>query len=139
MIGQIAYRLQLPSNLGEMHNVFHVPRIKMYCPDPQYVLATEEIELQEDLSFKEEHVEILDRKVKVLRTKTIPLVKVLWQYHDVREATCEMQERMRELYPQLFANPSINFEDKILLRREECETPHIYRIVNNNIMIKMND
>ena len=70
-----------------MHDVFHVSRLKKYSPDPQHILATEEIELQEDLSFKEEPVKILDRKKKKLRTKIVPLVKVLWQYHDVREAT----------------------------------------------------
>ena len=77
-VGQVAYRLHLPSKRCGMHDVFHVSRLKKYCPDPQHVLATEEIELQEDLSFKEEPVEILNRKVKVLRTKAVPLVKVLW-------------------------------------------------------------
>ena len=76
-IGQVAYRLQLPVNLGGMHDVFHVSRLKKYCPDPQHVLPTEEIELQEDLTFREEPVKILDRKVKMLRTKAIPMVKVL--------------------------------------------------------------
>ena len=71
-IGQVAYRLQLPVNLGGMHNVFHVSRLKKYCPDPQHVLPTEEIELQEDLTFREEPVEILDRKVKMLRTNVRP-------------------------------------------------------------------
>ena len=97
-----------------MYDVFHVSRLKKYCPDPRHVLAAEEIELQEDLSFKEEPVKILDQKVKVLRTKSVPLVKVLWQYHDVQEITWETEERMRKLYPQLFDNPGMNFEDEIL-------------------------
>ena len=117
-IGQVAYRLKLPSNLGEIHDIFHVSRLKKYCPDPQHVLATEGIELQEDLSFKKEPVEILDRKLKVLRTKTVPLVKVLWQYREVREVTWEMEERMRELYSELFVNTGMNFEDKIFLGGE---------------------
>ena len=77
-IGQVAYRLQLPTNLGGMHDVFHVSRLKKYCPDPQHVLSTDEIELQEDLTFEEKPVKILDRNVKALRIKIIPLVKVLW-------------------------------------------------------------
>ena len=53
-VGQVAYRLQLPASLGGMHDVFHISRLKKYCSDPRHVLATEEIELQEDLSYKEE-------------------------------------------------------------------------------------
>ena len=87
-VGQVAYRLQLPTSLGGMHDVFHVSRLKKYNPDPQHILATEEIELQEDMTYEEEPVRILDRKVKMLRTKSIPMVKVLWRYHDIREATC---------------------------------------------------
>ena len=63
----------------------------------------EEVELQEDLTFKEKPIKILDRKVKVLKTKMVPLVKVLWQYLDVEEATWETEERMREQYPELLA------------------------------------
>ncbi|KAG8492930.1 hypothetical protein CXB51_010202 [Gossypium anomalum] len=40
-----------------------------------------------DLAFKEEPVQILNRDVKVLRRKSIPLVKVLWRNHSTEEAT----------------------------------------------------
>ena len=70
--------------------------------ESQHVLTIGEIELLEDLTFEEKIVKILDRKEKALRTKTVPLVKVLWQYHKVQEATWEMKERMREKYPHLF-------------------------------------
>ena len=33
-IGQVVYRLQLPVNLGGMHDVFYVSRLKKYCPYP---------------------------------------------------------------------------------------------------------
>ena len=71
-VGQVAYRLQLPNNLGGMQDVFHVSLLKKYYPVPQHILTTEELDLQEDLSYKEEPVEILDRKTKVLRTKEVP-------------------------------------------------------------------
>ena len=122
-IGQVAYRLQLPTSLGGMHDVFHVSRLRKYNPDPQHVLLPEEVDLQADLTFKEKPVKILDRKVKTLRTKTVPLVKVLWQYHDVQEATWETEDRMREQYLELFANSSKNFEDEIFFRRGECGNP----------------
>ena len=77
-VGQLAYRLQLPTSLGGIHDVFHVSLLRKYNPDPQHVLSVEEVDLQEDLTFKEKPIKILDKKVKVLRTKAVPLVKVLW-------------------------------------------------------------
>ncbi|XP_052489847.1 uncharacterized protein LOC128042520 [Gossypium raimondii] len=52
----------------------------------------EEIEVRPDLTFEEEPVQILDREVKVLRKKSIPLVKVLWRNHSSEEATWKPKE-----------------------------------------------
>ena len=41
--------------------------------------------------YKEGPREILDKKKQVLRTKTIPLVKVLWDHHGVEGATWELE------------------------------------------------
>nr|XP_027098909.1 uncharacterized protein LOC113718188 [Coffea arabica] len=60
---------------------------KKYHPDPTHVLNPEEIDIDESLTYEERPVQILDRKVKELRTKQIPLVKVLWRNHEVEEAT----------------------------------------------------
>ncbi|KAA3484262.1 Gag protease polyprotein [Gossypium australe] len=46
-----------------------------YRSDPSHVVPVEEIEVRPDLSFEEEPVRILDRDVKVLRKKTVLLVK----------------------------------------------------------------
>ena len=69
-------------------------------------------------------------KVNVLRTKAVPLVKVLWQYHDVEEATWETKERMRDQYPEVFTDTSENFEEEIFFRRGECGSPKLDSIVN---------
>ncbi|KAL6200165.1 hypothetical protein ACLB2K_029947 [Fragaria x ananassa] len=61
-----------------------------------------DLEFQKDLSYEEEPVQILDRKEQVLRSKSIPLVKVLWRSHQVEEATWESKEQMRQQYPYLF-------------------------------------
>ncbi|XP_024155816.1 uncharacterized protein LOC112163790 [Rosa chinensis] len=58
--------------------------------------------LEEHLTYEEQPVEILDRRDQVLRTKTIPLVKVLWRNHAVEEAIWEPEEQMRAQYPHLF-------------------------------------
>ena len=91
-IGEVAYRLELPSDLNRIHKVFHVSMLRKYIPDPSHVLKEQPVEIQENLTYEEEPVQILDRRKKVLRNKTIPLVKVLWRSHTVEEATWEHEE-----------------------------------------------
>ncbi|KAL5564721.1 hypothetical protein UlMin_027885 [Ulmus minor] len=101
-VGKVAYRLALPPDLSSVHNVFHVSMLKKYVPDPTHVLEHEPIEVHEDLTYEEQPVQILDRKEKTLRTKAIPLVKVLWRNHKVEEATWEREDEMMVKYPHLF-------------------------------------
>ncbi|XP_039047291.1 uncharacterized protein LOC120187708 [Hibiscus syriacus] len=55
----------------------------------------DEVEVSEDISYEEKHVQILARDVKVLWNKVVPLVKVLWRNHNTEEATWETEELMR--------------------------------------------
>jgi hypothetical protein len=103
-VGPVAYRLELPQELEKIHNVFHVSMLRRYRSDPSHVLSTEAIELQSDLTFEEEPVEILAYDVKELRRKSIPIVKVLWRNHTTEEATWEPEETMRHQYPYLFTS-----------------------------------
>ncbi|GMI79883.1 hypothetical protein HRI_001657600 [Hibiscus trionum] len=86
-VGHMAYRLRLPPELEKIHNVFRVSLRQRYRSDPSNVMPVEEIELNSDLSYGEEPVRILDSSSKVLRGKTIELVKVLWRHQGVEEAT----------------------------------------------------
>ena len=65
-------------------------------------MSYKELELEADLSYEESSVQIIDRKDKVLRNKTIPLVKVLWRNNKVEEATWELESDMQNQYPELF-------------------------------------
>ena len=69
--------------------------LKKYVLDTSHVLEQEPIEIHEDLSLKERPVRILDYKVKTLKNKEIPLVKVLWRNQTVKEATWEREQDMR--------------------------------------------
>ncbi|KAL5565159.1 hypothetical protein UlMin_028323 [Ulmus minor] len=101
-VGKVAYKLALPPELSSVHNVFHVSMLKKYVSDPSHVLEHEPIQVNEDLTYEEKPVQILDRKDKTLRNKVIPLVKVLWRNHKVEEATWEREDDMRISYPELF-------------------------------------
>ncbi|KAL5538128.1 hypothetical protein UlMin_046157 [Ulmus minor] len=101
-VGKVAYKLALPPELSSVHNVFHVSMLKKYVSDPSHVLEHEPIQVNEDLTYEEKPVQILDRKDKTLRNKVIPLVKVLWRNHKIEEATWEREDDMRINYPELF-------------------------------------
>ncbi|KAJ8754711.1 hypothetical protein K2173_011126 [Erythroxylum novogranatense] len=101
-IGPLAYRLALPPELSQIHDVFHVSMLRRYRSDPSHVIQVSDIQLRDDLSYEEVPVEILDTKEKVLRNKTVQLVKVLWRNHSVKEVTWEPLEAMKEKYPSLF-------------------------------------
>ncbi|KAL0537606.1 hypothetical protein IC582_026589 [Cucumis melo] len=101
-IGPVAYRLALPPSLSTVHDVFHVSMLRKYVPDPSHVVDYEPLEIDENLSYTEQPVEVLAREVKTLRNKEIPLVKVLWRNHRVEEATWEREDDMRSSYPELF-------------------------------------
>ena len=101
-VGSVAYRLALPPELSKIHNVFHVSNLRKYVSDPSHVIQTEVVELNEGLTYPEEPVQILSREMKQLRSRVIPLVKVLWRNHNIEEATWEREDDMKRKYPQLF-------------------------------------
>jgi hypothetical protein len=47
-------------------------------------------------------MKIVGRKEQVLRTKTIPIFKVLWLNHGVEEVSWEAEHDMRIHYSHLF-------------------------------------
>ncbi|KAJ8763030.1 hypothetical protein K2173_023235 [Erythroxylum novogranatense] len=118
-IGPLAYRLTLPSEMAQIHNVFHVSMLKRYRSDPTHVILTQEIEVSSNLSYVEEPVKIIGYQNKQLRNRLIPMVKVLWKNHSSKEATWETEEHMRSQYPYLFDLLGKNFEDEIFVRRGE--------------------
>ena len=100
----VAYRLKLTPELSRTHDAFHVSMLRKYILDPSHVLREQPIQLKENLTYEETHVQIVDRKEQVLRSKVIHLVKVLWRNHEREAATWEPEAQMRRQYPQLFSN-----------------------------------
>ena len=117
-IGLVTYRLALPLELAKLHNVFHISMLQRYRYDTSHILLVQDIQVIEDFTFDEEPKAILDREIRQLQNKQVPLVKVLWQHHGMEEATWEPESTMRVQYPQLF-NSGMNVEDEILLRGGE--------------------
>ncbi|KAD7479048.1 hypothetical protein E3N88_02184 [Mikania micrantha] len=103
-IGPVAYRLELPSELSGIHDVFHVSNLKKCLADETLSTPLEEIQVDERLNFKEEPIEILERQVKKLRRKKIPIVKVKWNAKRGPEFTWEPEADMKKKYPNLFTS-----------------------------------
>ncbi|XP_058756484.1 uncharacterized protein LOC131629722 [Vicia villosa] len=101
-IGEVAYQLALPPSLSGLHDVFHVSQLRKFVPDSFHPILPDTIEVEPDLSFQPKPCRILEHASKSLRSKEIPLVKVLWEESRPDEATWELESEMRELYPHLF-------------------------------------
>ena len=76
-MGTVAYQLALPPSLSGVHKVLYVSMLRKYTPDPAHVVDWGEITVDTYGTFEEGPMRILDSGDKVLRRKTVRLVKVL--------------------------------------------------------------
>ncbi|KAD3639972.1 hypothetical protein E3N88_29195 [Mikania micrantha] len=104
LIGPVAYRLRLPDELSGVHDVFHVSNLKRCLADESLIIPLEEIQVDEQLHFIEEPVEIMEHEVKRLKRSRIPIVKVRWNSMHGPEFTWERENNMKTKYPHLFEN-----------------------------------
>jgi hypothetical protein len=100
-VGRLAYRIALPQDLIGTHDIFHVSMLRKYIANLDVNVEYEPLKIHEGLTYVEEPMKIVDKKEQVLRTKTIPIVKVLWRNHGVEEALWEAENDMRSRYPHL--------------------------------------
>jgi hypothetical protein len=102
--GEVAYQLSLPESLSAMHDVFHMSQLKKCLRVPEEQLPTEDLEVQEDLTYIEKPTQILETADRVTRRSTIRMCKVKWGHHSEEEATWEREDDLRAKYPELFAS-----------------------------------
>ena len=69
---------------------------------PDHILDWKEVTLDDGATYEEQAVKILDKRDKVLRGKTIHLVRVLWRHQNLEESTWEREDTMRANHPHLF-------------------------------------
>jgi hypothetical protein len=104
--GEVAYQLELPPQLSEVHVVFHVLQLKKCLRVPEVQLPMEYLYLGGDLTYSERPIMILDNVERVTRSKVIKMCKVQWSHHTEDEATWEHEEELRADYPKLFPSAS---------------------------------
>ena len=101
-VGTLAFKVVLPPSLSKIHNVFHVSTLRKYVFKPSHIVELEPIQISEDLTNEEALIQIVDVMDKVLRHVVVKLVKIQWSNRSIREATWELEEKMREKHPHLF-------------------------------------
>ncbi|KAI3754912.1 hypothetical protein L1987_54704 [Smallanthus sonchifolius] len=116
-IGKVAYKLDLPPSLGNVHPTFHVSNLKKCLADENLHIPLDDVHIDETMHFIERPVEIMDREVKQLKRSRIPIVKVRWESKRGPEFTWEREDQMKLKYPpisSLMSSPPLaKFRDEI--------------------------
>ena len=86
-VGTVAYQLELPPKLSEVHNVFHISQLRRCISPSEKRTDMSEIELAKDLTYEEKPIRILDQTERVTRSEEIRFYKVQWEHHTEEEVT----------------------------------------------------
>jgi hypothetical protein len=74
--GEVTYQLELPPQLSDVHDVFHVSQLKKCLRVPEEQLPMEELDLGGDLTYSERPVKVLDTAERVAHNKVMKMCKV---------------------------------------------------------------
>ena len=83
---EVAYKLELPEGLSRVHDVFHVSQLRkchIEMADIPFrdTVPLETIQLDNDLTYEEKPIKILEFASRVTRSKVIKFCKVQWSNH----------------------------------------------------------
>nr|GFC69081.1 putative reverse transcriptase domain-containing protein [Tanacetum cinerariifolium] len=81
--------------------------LKKCLADVNLHVPLDEVKVDDKLRFVKEPIEILDRGVKKLKRRCIPIVKVRWNSRRGPEFTWEQEDEMKHKYPHLFASATV--------------------------------
>jgi hypothetical protein len=98
----MAYQLELPGHLSDVHDVFHISQLKKCLCVLKEQLLKEELSVQGDLTYTEHPIKIIDTLTRVMRNKVIKMCKVQWSHHGEDEATWEREEELQVEFPHIF-------------------------------------
>jgi hypothetical protein len=88
---EVAYQLELPPQLFDVHDVFHISQLKKCFWVPEEQIPMEDLDAKEDVSYQEYPVKILETSERVTQNKKIKTCKVQWSHHIEEEATWERE------------------------------------------------
>jgi hypothetical protein len=99
--GEVAYQLELPPQLSDVHDVFHVSQLKKCMCVPEEQIPMEELDAKEDLSYQDYPIKILETPERVTRNKRIKMCKVQRSHHTEEEATWEREQENKRIIDEI--------------------------------------
>jgi hypothetical protein len=107
--GEVSYQLELPPELSDFHNVFHVSQLRRCLQVPNKPEVFKDIDhrsinLNQDLTYKGRPLRILEEAMRVTRRRKIRFLKIQWSNHSEEEATWEREDSIRNEFPDLFSS-----------------------------------
>ena len=100
--GNVAYQVELPEHLSEVHDVFHISQLRKCVSPPHKQADYKEVELSPKLTYEQKPVKLQEDSERRTRNKVIKFFRVQWEGHTEEEATWEREDSLREEYPYLF-------------------------------------
>jgi hypothetical protein len=97
-VGEVAYQLELPDHLSDVHDVFHISQLKKCLRVPGEQLPMEDLSVQDDLTYAEYPIKILDTLTRVTRNKVIKCAK----YNGVTTEKMKLLGREKKSFAQIF-------------------------------------
>jgi hypothetical protein len=88
-VGEVAYRIQLPQEISDIHPVFHMCQLNKCLRVPEEQVPMDAIDLQDDLRYQKLPIKILDKVTMETRNSIVRLYRVQWNRHSEAEATWE--------------------------------------------------
>jgi hypothetical protein len=104
--GEVAYQLELPPQLSDVHDVFHVSQPRKCLRVLEEQIPLEELIVGEDLTYQEYPVKILETSEKVTRNNRYKMCKVQWSNHTEEKVTWEKEDQLKAEFPDIFSNLS---------------------------------
>jgi hypothetical protein len=102
----MSYKMELPTELSEFHDVFHVSQLRQCLqvpnkPETFTEIDHNSIDLNHDLTYRERPIRILGEDVRLTRRRKIKMYKVQWSNHTEDEATWEHEDYLQREFPEL--------------------------------------
>jgi hypothetical protein len=104
--GEMSYKLELPAELSEFHDVFHVSQLHKCLQVPSKPETFKEIDhnsidINHDLTYRERPIRILEEDVHLTHRRKIKMYKVQWSNHTEDEATWEREDYLQREFSEL--------------------------------------
>jgi hypothetical protein len=88
------FQLELPPQLSDVHDVFHVSQPRKCLRVLEEQIPLEELIVAKDITYQEYPAKILDTSEKVTQNNHYKMCKVQWSNHTKEETTWEKEDQL---------------------------------------------